>query len=136
MAISFNFDISGAHTDDRARISLGFERLGWKALGQSHWVYDKTVNDGGQYDFFNQVLPALWNFRTLVVERQLKVTYHSLQFHGHSAFTGTDENMQILSAYDLPMAEPNVSKSRSAKLSAPRYRRLLAGDKSYRNLAA
>jgi hypothetical protein len=136
LAISFSFDIKGAHTDDRARISLGFERLGWKSVGQSHWLYEKSATETNAFDFFNQIMPALWNFRMLVIDRSLEVTFHSLQFHGHSSFTGTDISTQILSAYDLPMIEPSISKSRSAKLSAPRYRQLLAGDKPYNISAA
>jgi hypothetical protein len=127
MNYSFSYDIQdqGSGTDDRRRINLAFERCGWESFGDTHWVYPPLEHaDAVNDDFFNNVLPALYYFRTLVSAKELKVSKFCLAVNSDSIFSA-DSNIghPILPASQLSLDLVTPSPSQ-AKLSAERLRRV------------
>ena len=91
MPVTLTFDIEDASVkdaNDRERIFLAFERLGWENIGGSCWRYPK-LSDGQQHaseDWFNHVIPALMYFRALVEHSGMNVTQFTIDAHSEAGY--------------------------------------------------
>ncbi len=91
MPITMTFDIEEASindANDRTRINLAFERLGWENLGGSCWRYP-SLGGGGAHpseDWFNNVIPALMYFRSIVEHSGMNVTQFTIDAHSEAGY--------------------------------------------------
>jgi hypothetical protein len=126
MSYRLSFDLGSVHSDDRSRINRAFERFGWESVGGTSWRYPALGRSEGPDDFFGQVLPALWFFRSLVAAKGIEVTKYSLDAHSEAYFRDEDGiGHPILPAADLRMLEPSKADSTAAKLSEKSLRKFL-----------
>ena len=92
MAIVVTFDLDQAtDNNDRNRIRVAFQRLGWESVGGSAFRYPRIGDDHPSEDWFNHVIPALMYFRSLVLKREITVTRFSIDTNssaGHSGAVG------------------------------------------------
>jgi hypothetical protein len=123
MTTSLSFDISGAHTDDRARICINFKRHGWDAIGESTWIYRGN-------DVFNEMLPALNYFKTLTAARGMDVTKYQIDANissSYSANAGIGSPIRSAEA----MKYRDFEGGQATKLSERRLRKFArAGEQS------
>jgi hypothetical protein len=132
MPIMFSYDLENAHTDDRCRISLAFERLGWEGIGGSCWRYPALGVPTGPEDYFNRVQPALSFFRDYVSAKGIKVSTSSLDGQLFSYYRDADSSgFPILPAGEIDLLEvAHKADSTAAKLSKSTLRRyMLAGER-------
>jgi hypothetical protein len=93
MPITLTFDIdtaSIADGNDRTRIIACFERLGWEHVGGSAWRYPAlgSENENVSEDWFNQIIPALMYFRSLVEHADLQVSKFTIDAHSEAGHRG------------------------------------------------
>ena len=91
MPVTLTFDIedaSVADANDRERIFLAFERLGWENIGGSCWRYPKLadVQQHASEDWFNHVIPALMYFRSLIEHSGMNVTQFTIDAHSEAGY--------------------------------------------------
>lgn len=126
--ITFDFDLQNASSDDRARIRSIFHQLGWKSTGGSHWIF---LSSNGLTDLFNHVIPALWEFRKIVVEKHLTLTRYHLNLDGHAYLAKGGEGFPLLPVSHIPLVPICGSTSTKAKHSEKKLRRHLEGRACY-----
>src|SRR4051812_44515154 len=72
MPITISYDLAAAESNDRNYIRSMFERFSWKRLGGSVFRYN-WVDDNGQEDWLNDVVPALMMFRSYCLAKNIKI---------------------------------------------------------------
>lgn len=91
MPITLTFDIEEASIEDvndRTRIITCFERLGWEHIGGSAWRYPALGSKNISEDWFNQVIPALMYFRSIVEHAKLSVYNFTIDAHSEAGHRG------------------------------------------------
>lgn len=111
---------------DRCRISLALEQFGWESVGGSSWRYPALGQLEGPDDYFGQVAPALWYFRSLVAAKGINVTKYLLHADSEAYYRDADKTGHAA----LPIADVRIlasvkSESTAAKLSERTLRRCL-----------
>lgn len=113
MPITVTFDLSAATTDtnDRARIRLAFQRLGWETIGGTAYRYPPLVvaaSMPSSEDWFNHVVPALMYMRCLIEAKNIQIDNFTID-----AFSSTGwrhgVGASIQGSATLPMQPINTS---------------------------
>lgn len=123
MPITVTFDFASATTDvnDRARVRLAFQRLGWETIGGTAYRYPPLNATGPQppEDWFNHVVPALMYMRSLIERKQIQIDNFTIDAN---ASTGWRQGVgpQILDTQTMPMVP--VTTADTTILSEQRLR--------------
>lgn len=131
MPITITFDIEEASvtdSNDRTRILLAFTRFGWENIGGSCWRYPSLAGGGGHHseDWFNQVIPALMYFRSLVVHSAMNVTQFSIDAHSEAGYRSAPAVGQpIKDGNNLALSNPNMAPGTEAALSDARLKQFV-----------
>jgi hypothetical protein len=95
MPITVTFDFSqNTDPNDRTRIRLAFQRLGWETIGGTAYRYPPLHPQGqnqlGAEDWFNHVVPALMYMRSLIERRGIQVSNFTID-----AFSSTGARLGL-----------------------------------------
>jgi len=123
MPITITFDLNSRTTDgnDRTRIRLAFQRLGWETIGGTAYRYPPLNAQQAQQlpeDWFNHVVPALMYMRALIEKKRIQVENFTIDAHTSTAWHGS-AGPRILDTQSMPLAVPPTE---DAALSETRLR--------------
>lgn len=132
MPVTFSFDLEQSSikdVNDRTRIQVAFLRLGWEHIGGSCWRYPKLGAQHASEDWFNNIIPALMYFRSIVEHSGIKVVKFTLDSHSEAGYRG-DLNapigQDIKGANQITLYPTGLDAQHEAKLSEERLRKYLA----------
>jgi hypothetical protein len=115
MPITITFDIDTASLkdgNDRARIRLAFQRLGWETIGGTAYRYPPLTTVPGTpppvEDWFNHVVPALMYMRSIIEQKQIGITNFTIDSVSSTGWRlGIGPRIQSSATIQLQPTSPN-----------------------------
>lgn len=105
MPITVTFDLpSTIDNNDRTRIRLAFQRLGWETIGGTAYRYPPLANPGpaATEDWLNRVVPALMFLRCLIAKNTIQMSNFTVDATSSAGFRqGFGADIQASSAIQM-----------------------------------
>jgi hypothetical protein len=111
---------------DYARIQVAFSRFGWEHIGGWCWRYPALSAQAAPEDWFNQVVPALMYFRSLIEHAGIKVKKFTVDAHSEAGYrAGAGNGRGIKAADKIALAPTGLKMAQDKKLSEIRLKRFV-----------
>jgi len=112
MPITVTFDLPGStNVNDRNRIRVVFERLGWEVMGGTAYRYPRFGSENVSEDWFNHVIPALMYLRALCENRDVAMEKFTIDASASAGLRSGGAGAEMKSSKNLELYTPSSNES-------------------------